>query len=148
MQTIAQNSAAKLAPLGIQLVDLKIRRTDYPQANLDRIFQRMRTERQRFAKKFRAEGEESARTIRAKADRESQVLRADAQRRSAELRGEGDALAARIYAEAYGKDPEFYAFMRSLEAYQKALDDQTTLILSPKLPFLRYLFSNEPGATR
>ena len=148
MQTIAQNSAAELAPLGIQLVDLKIRRTYYPQANLDRIFQRMRTERQRFAKKFRAEGEESARTIRAKADRESQVLRADAQRRSAELHGKGDALAAQIYAEAYGKDPEFYAFMRSLEAYQKALDDQTTLILSPKLPFLRYLYSNEPGATR
>jgi membrane protease subunit HflC len=147
-QAIAQNSAAKLAPLGIELVDLKIRRTDYPQANLDRIFQRMRTERERFAKKFRAEGEESARTIRSKADRESQVLRADAQRRSAELHGEGDALAAQIYAEAYGKDPEFYAFMRSLEAYQEALDDQTTLILSPKLPFLRYFFSNESGATR
>ncbi len=140
MRVITENSAAKLSPLGIELVDLKLRRTDYPEANLDRIFQRMRTERERFAKKFRAEGEEQARIIRANADRESQVIRAEAARESATLRGEGDAAAARIYANAYGKDPEFYAFTRSLEAYKKALDDETTLILSPKLPFLRYLF--------
>ncbi len=146
-QAITANSAAKLSPLGIELVDLKLRRTDYPQANLDRIFQRMRTERERFAKKFRAEGEEQARTIRAKADRESQVVRAEARGEAAVLRGEGDAEAADIYAQAYGKDPEFYAFTRSLEAYEKALDEETTLILSPKLPFLRYLFSGGPRAT-
>ncbi len=140
MRVITENSAAKLSPLGIELVDLKLRRTDYPEANLARVFQRMRSERERFAKKFRAEGEEQARIIRANADRESQVIRAEAARESATLRGEGDAAAARIYANAYGKDPEFYAFTRSLEAYKKALDDETTLILSPKLPFLRYLF--------
>ncbi len=146
-RAITANSAAKLAPLGIELVDLKLRRTDYPQANLDRIFQRMRTERERFAKKFRAEGEEQARTIRAKADRESQVVRAEATGEAAVLRGEGDAEAADIYAQAYGKDPEFYAFVRSLEAYEKALDEETTLILSPKLPVLRYLFAGGPRAT-
>ena len=146
-QAIAQNSAAKLSPLGIELVDLKLRQTDYPPANLERVFQRMRTERERFAKKFRAEGDEAARTIRANADRESQVLRAEARREAEILRGEGDAAAAEIYAKAYKKDPEFYAFMRSLEAYEKALDDETTLILSPKLPFLRYLFSGGEEAT-
>ena len=141
-RAITENSAAKLSPLGIELLDLKLRRTDYPEANVDRIFQRMRTERERFAKKFRAEGEEQARTIRANADRESQVVRAEATGESTTLRGQGDAEAAEIYARAYEKDPEFYAFMRSLEAYEKALDDETTLILSPKLPFLRYLFSD------
>ncbi len=146
-QEIAQNSAAKLSPLGIELVDLKLRQTDYPPANLERVFQRMRTERERFAKKFRAEGDEAARTIRANADRESQVLRAEARREAEILRGEGDAAAAEIYAKAYQKDPEFYAFMRSLEAYEKALDDETTLILSPKLPFLRYLFSGGERTT-
>ena len=141
-QAITDNSAEKLSPLGIELVDLKLRRTDYPEANLDRIFRRMRTERERFAKKFRAEGEEQAATIRANADRESQVIQAEATRESATLRGDGDAAAAEIYAKAYAKDPEFYAFTRSLEAYEKALDEETTLIVSPKLPFLRYLFSD------
>ncbi len=148
MRKITKNSATKLAPLGITLTDLKIRRTDYPQANLDRIFQRMRSERERFAKKFRAEGEEAARTIRSEADRDSQLVRAKARRESTALRGEGDAQAAQIYAEAYSEDAEFFAFVRSLEAYEKALDKETTLILSPKLPFLKYFFSNRVAPTR
>ena len=75
-------------------------------------------------------------------------MRAEAQRESTTLRGEGDAQAAQIYAQAYSQDPEFYAFMRSLEAYEEALDKDTTIILSPKLPFLKYFFSNQPEPTR
>jgi membrane protease subunit HflC len=146
-QTIAENCGAKLAPLGIRLVDLKIRQIDYPETNLARIFDRMRSERERDAKKFRAEGEEQARTVRAEADLESQRIRAGATKRSEQLRGEGDAKAAAIYAEAYGRDPEFYGFVRSLAAYRDALDDETTVILSPNLPFLKHFFSNEKPAT-
>jgi membrane protease subunit HflC len=146
-EEIARNCGLKLAPLGIRLVDLKIRRIDYPEANLDRIFQRMRTERERDAKKFRAEGEEQARTIRAEADLDSQKVRAEATKQAEYLRGEGDARAAAIYAEAYGRDPEFYAFVRSLDAYREALNEETTVILSPSSPFLRHFFSNGGEAT-
>lgn len=146
-RTIRQGSADKLRPLGIELVDLKIRRTDYPDANLERIFRRMQTERDRFAKKFRAEGEERARVLRAEADRDSQIIRARAGREAAHHRGEGDAQAARIYADAYQQDPEFYSFVRSLEAYRTALNDETTLIISPALPFLKYFFEIAPEPT-
>ncbi len=83
------------------------------------------------------------------ADRESEVVRAEARRQSEKIRGDGDAEAARVYAEAYGADPEFYAFLRSLETYERALKDDTTLILSPASPFLRYLFiDGAPAVTR
>jgi membrane protease subunit HflC len=141
---IAHNCDTKLEPQGIAVADFQIRRTDYPAANLDRIFERMQKERERFAKGSRAEGEEEARKVRAEADRDSTVERATAQRRAQELRGEGDAEAARIYAEAYGQAPEFYAYLRSLEAYTKALDDKTTLVLSDNNPFLKYLLAPPP----
>ena len=125
------------------MLDLRIRGLDYPEYNLDQVFRRMRTERERFGMRARAEGTEKSRGIRSKADEESRILLAEAGREATRLRGEGDAKAARIYAGAYGKDPEFYAFMRSLDAYRKALNSQTTLFLSPDLPFLRYLFESE-----
>lgn len=140
MKAIAEDCDAEMRPRGVRVTDLRIRRTDFPEANLAQVFERMRKERDRFAKKFRAEGEEEARKIRSKADLDSQVIRADARRQATELRGEGDAEAAALYAEAYSEDPEFYGFLRSLEAYRLALDNQTTLILSPKVPFLRHLF--------
>jgi membrane protease subunit HflC len=99
----------------------------------------MRTERERLAKKSRAEGEERARTIRAEAEREARVIVANARRDAEILRGEGDAEAARIYAAAYGVDPEFYAFVRSLEAYRKTIGDGTTLVLSPDSEFFEFL---------
>lgn len=145
---IAQNCDAKLKPQGIAVLDVQIRRTNYPEGNLARIFDRMRTERARFAKRYRAEGEEEARKIRSTADRESRVLRAEATGDARRLRGEGEAEAAGLYAAAYGQDAEFYAFLRSMEAYKLALNEQTTLILSPKLPFLKYLFSSEKASTR
>ncbi len=143
---IAEASNAELQPKGLRILDLRVRGTDYPDTNLKQIFDRMRTERNRFALKFRAEGDEQAREIRSNADRESQVIRAGAEREATKMRGEGDAEAMRIYAEAYNQDPEFYSFMRSLEAYRTALDDQTTLILSKEMPFLKHLFDKGTGA--
>lgn len=137
---ITAASDAKLAPLGIHVIDVRLGATLYPEENLSRVYERMRTERARFAMRFRAEGEQQARGLRSKADGESQVILAEAQRESLRLHGEGDAEAARIYSEAYSGDPEFYAFVRSLEAYRKSLDAQTTLVISPHSGFLRYLF--------
>ena len=137
---IARRSGEKLQNGGIEVLDFRIRRTDHPEANRERIFERMRAERDRFAKLYRAEGDEEAKRVRSGADRQGVVLAAEGRREGLKLRGEGDAEAARIYAEAYGEDPEFYAFKRSLEAYEKALDSETTLIPSPKSPFLKYLF--------
>ena len=140
---VARASDEELSRVGVRVLDLRIRGLDYPEHNLEQVYRRMRTERERFGMRARAEGTEKSRAIRSKADEESLVLLAEAEREATRLRGEGDAEAARIYAEAYGKDPEFYAFVRSLDAYRKALDDRTTLILSPDLPFLRYLFEAE-----
>ena len=143
-RTITRNSIEGLRPDGIEVLDLRIRRTVYPEANLPQVYSRMRTERNRFAMKFRAEGEEQSRAIRSAADRESLIIVSTAERDSAKLRGEGDAEATRIYAEAFGQDTEFYEFLRTLEAYKLALNDQTTLILSPDAPFLKYLFDHDP----
>jgi membrane protease subunit HflC len=139
MRSIARETDESLTPLGVRVADVRIRAVDYPSANLARVYDRMRTERGRVARRLRAEGEESARTIRAQADLDSRVVRAEAERGALRLRGEGDATAARIYAEAYGRAPEFYSFLRSLEAYRTALDGETTLVLSRKDPFLKHL---------
>lgn len=145
---IAERAGQKLGRGGIEVLDFRIRRTDHPEANRARIFGRMRAERDRFAKRYRAEGDEEARRVRSEADRQSVVLAAEGTREGLALRGQGDAEAARIYAEAYGEDPEFYSFKRSLEAYEKALDRETTLILSPDSPFLKYLFDVSAPAPR
>jgi membrane protease subunit HflC len=137
---ITASAGEKLRGQGVQLVDVRLGATLYPEENLPRVYDRMRTERARFALKFRAEGEQQARALRSKADAESQVILAEAERQSLELRGTGDAEAAKIYADAYSGDPEFYAFFRSLEAYRKSLDAQTTVVMSPRSGFLKYLF--------
>ncbi len=137
---ITTGAASALEPLGVAVVDVRIGGTLYPAANVGRVYERMKTERSRFALKFRAEGEQQALGIRSKADSDSQVILAEAERESLRLRGEGDAEAARTYAEVYGEDPEFFSFVRSLEAYRKSLDPGTTLVLSPRSSFLKYLF--------
>ena len=144
---IARDSAEELTRQGqgIRIVDLQIRGLAYPEQNLDAVHRRMRSERERFALRARAEGEEQARRIRSEADEQVRITLAEAERDAERLRGEGDAEATAIYAAAYGRDPEFYAFTRSLEAYRKALDEQTTLVLSPEVPFLRYLFEMGRG---
>ncbi len=146
---ISKSAAVALEPLGVEVIDVRLGGTLYPQANTGRVYERMRTERSRFALKFRAEGEQQARGIRSKADAESQVILAGAESESLRLRGEGDALAARTYADAYGADPEFYGFVRSLEAYRKSLDSETTIVLSPRSSFLKYLFDpRAPAAAK
>jgi membrane protease subunit HflC len=148
LRSIAERSDEVLAPHGIRIADLRIRSIDFPEGNLEPVFQRMRSDQERVAKGHRAEGEEQARSIRSGADRESQVLRADARRESEEIRGEGDAEATAIYAEAFNQDPEFYSFLRSLEAYRGTIDEGTTLVISPKTPFLRHMFPEPSGEAR
>ena len=125
--------------LGLQIVDVRLRRADLPEQNSQAVFQRMQTERQREAADIRAQGSQFSQTIKAKADRDVVVLRADATNKSETVRGEGDAQKNRILAEAYGQDPEFFAFYRSLLAYETAFKPgETRLVLSPESEFLRY----------
>jgi membrane protease subunit HflC len=139
MLTITEKTKLALAKFGIALEDVRINRTELPKGTEENVFARMKAERETQARKFRAEGGERARRIRAEADREARVIVANAQRDAEIARGVGDAEAARIYAEAYGANPKLYAFVRSLEAYRKTLGEHTTLVLSPKSEFFRFL---------
>jgi len=124
---------------GIRVVDVRIRRADLPQENSLAIFQRMQKEREREAAEYRAQGEEISQRIKARAERERTVLVAEATRESEILRGEGDAEKTRILADAFGQDPDFFAFYRSMQAYQDGLQGgNTTLILSPDSEFFKY----------
>jgi membrane protease subunit HflC len=114
---------------GIEVVDFDVKRLAFPEQNRRSVFDRMRAERERIARRFRSEGEEEARKIRAQADREEASILGQAYKESEVLKGQGEAQATRIYGEAIAKDPEFYEFTRTLEAYRKFLDDKTTLIL-------------------
>jgi len=145
MSEITESTRSELAQDGVDVRDVRINRTELPEGTEGSVYARMMTERQRLARKNRAEGEEKARRIRAEADRDVQVILANARRDSEVARGEGDAGAARIYAEAYGRDAEFYAFTRSLEAYRHTLGEGTTLVISPKAEFFQYLEGIDAG---
>lgn len=133
------------ARLGVAVNDVRIRRVDLPTELSDKIYDRMRSERAREAAEYRAQGSEQSQTIRAKADRDVVVLRADAQRQADTLRGAGDAERNRIFAEAYGRDPKFFAFYRSMQAYATSLKpDRTKLVLAPDSEFFRF-FNNADG---
>jgi len=144
MTNVTNRSNIKASEYGISVVDVRIKRADLPQQNEQAVFQRMRAERKRQAKKYRSEGKEASMKIKANADRDRTIIMAEAYRKSQTLRGEGDAEATRIYAEAYNQDEEFYDFTRSLEAYKKALDPNTTLVLSENDEFLKYLKTVAP----
>jgi membrane protease subunit HflC len=132
--------------LGIEIVDVRIRRADLPEANSQAIYQRMQTERQREATEIRAQGEQAARRIRAEADRAATVIVAEANRESEQIRGDGDAARTAIFAEAYGANPEFFDFFRSMQAYQAGLKPDTTrMLISPDSEFFRY-FNDATGA--
>lgn len=136
--------------LGIEVVDVRIKRLDLPEdsAVIGSVFDRMRAERLRVANELRAEGQEASETIRSNADRQRAVTLAEAERDAQRLRGEGDARAAEIYAQAYGRDTEFYSFYRSLEAYRGAFaDGQSVIVLEKEADFLRY-FGDQAGAAR
>ncbi len=139
MRRIADELNKSSQRFGIEIVDVRIKRADLPQQNSQAIYQRMETERKREAAEFRAQGQEAALRIRSSADREVTVLKAQARRDSEIIRGEGDAERNKIFAEAFGQDPDFFAFYRSMLAYEAALrEGDTTMILSPDSEFFRY----------
>ena len=124
---------------GIKIVDVRIKRADLPQANSDAIYRRMQTEREREAKEFRAKGAEMAVTITSTADKEVTVILADAEKKSQIMKGEGDGARNKIFADAFGQDPQFFAFYRAMQAYEKALiGGETSLILSPDSEFFKF----------
>jgi modulator of FtsH protease HflC len=130
---------------GIQVVDVRIRRADLPDANSQAVYDRMKSERQREAAEFRALGDQKAQEIKAKADREATVIVADANSQAEQTRGAGDAERNRLFAEAYGKDPDFFAFYRSMNAYENGLKSgDTRFLLRPDSEFFRY-FANPSG---
>ena len=139
MTDIAANTRESLLEWGISVADVRINRTELPGGTEGSVYERMKTERGRLAKKNRAEGQENARRIRAEAKREAQIIVANAKRDAEITKGEGDAEATRIYAAAYGSDPDFYEFTRSLEAYRKTIGADTTLVLSPESEFFQFL---------
>ena len=138
MHDITRMADANVRNLGIDVVDVRIKRADLPPENSDAVFERMKAERQRIAKQYRSEGEEAAREIRAQADKERKILVADAYRQSEILRGKADAAAALIYARAYNNKPDFYAFTRSLQAYRDSVRPGDRLVISPDSEFFRF----------
>lgn len=142
---IAERVDGEAKAFGIQVVDVRIKRADLPEANSQAIYERMKTERAREAAELRAQGNEQAKRIKATADRQVTVTIADANRDSERLRGEGDAERNRIYAAAFSRDPDFFAFYRSMQAYEEGLkSSDTRLVISPTSEFFQY-FNNPSG---
>ena len=139
MSLIQDGVNTEAAKFGIEIVDVRIKRADLPPANSDAIYRRMQTEREREAKEFRAKGAEMAITITSTADKEVTVILADAEKQSQILKGEGDGQRNKIFADAFGQDPEFFAFYRAMQAYETALiGGETSLILSPDSEFFKF----------
>lgn len=136
MDKVTEKSNALTAAFGIKVLDVRIKRADLPEENQKKVFERMRAERARQSKQYRSEGMEESTKIRTATDKERQILIAEADRAAEVIRGEGDAEATRIYAQAMNRDPEFYGFLRSLEAYRKGFSNNTAVILGPDSEFL------------
>lgn len=139
MNDIGERVNREAAALGVTVTDIRIKRADLPEANSQAIYARMKTEREREAREFRAQGAEEAMRVRSRADREKRVLLAEAQKQAQILRGQGDGERNRIFAGAFGQDPDFFAFYRSMQAYSEALTrEDTTMVLSPNSDFFRF----------
>ena len=139
MDIITKETNDEAKAFGIDIVDVRIKRVDFPQNISDSVYARMRAERQRVAKELRSNGAEAAEKIRAEADRQRTVILADAYREAEKIRGEGDASATDIYARAYKKDPDFYAFYRSLNAYKATFANKSdVLVMQPNTEFFKY----------
>ena len=142
MAIIQEGVNEEAKKFGIEIIDVRIKRADLPQANSEAIYKRMQTEREREAKEFRARGAEMAVTITSTADKEVTVILANADKQSEIMKGEGDGIRNKIFADAYGRDPEFFSFYRAMQAYEKALiGGETTMILSPDSDFFKYFGS-------
>lgn len=136
------NDEMRKSDTGVEMVDVRIKRADLPEANSQAIYKRMRTERQREAAELRAQGSEESQRIKATADKDVTVLKANAERDAQRIKGEGDEERNRIYAEAFSKDPDFFAFYRSMQAYEEALKGtHTRIVLSPTSEFFHYFNS-------
>ncbi len=145
MALIQEGVNVEAENFGIKIVDVRIKRADLPQANSDAIYKRMQTEREREAKEFRAKGAEMAVTITSTADKEVSVILANANKDSEIMKGEGDGQRNKIFAEAFGRDPEFFAFYRAMQAYETALiGGDTSLILSPDSEFFKFFGNIKP----
>ena len=139
MDKITQDVNAEASKLGIEIIDVRIKRADLPQANSEAVYRRMQTERLREAKEFRAEGAEIAQTVRSTADKKVTIILAEANKKSEILKGEGDGKRNKIFADAFGKDPNFFSFYRAMQSYEKSLiGGETSLILSPDSEFFRF----------
>ena len=148
MALIQEGVNKEAEKFGIKIIDVRIKRADLPQANSDAIFARMQTERNREAKEFRAKGAEMAVTITSTADKEVTVILADAQKKSEIMKGEGDGQRNKIFADAFGQDPQFFAFYRAMQAYEKALiGGETSLVLSPDSEFFKFFGNVKSKAT-
>ena len=134
------------AELGVEVIDLRVKKIDLPSQVSDSVYNRMRTERERLARELRAQGNEVAAVIRARADKSKTVILADAYREAEETKGDGDAIATATYASAYSKDPEFYDFTRSLKAYQATFQNKSDILLiDPDSDFFKYLDKSKPN---
>jgi membrane protease subunit HflC len=148
MAAVRTQLQAEAQTFGITIVDIRIRRADLPEQNSQAVFRRMQTERQRQAAEFRAQGNQRSQEIKAKADRDVTVLIAEATSKGEQTRGEGDAERNRIYADAFGRDQDFFSFYRSMQAYETGLrSNDTRLLLRPDSDFFRY-FGNPSGNVR
>ena len=145
MTLIQEGVNTEAEKFGIKIVDVRIKRADLPQANSEAIYRRMQTEREREAKEFRARGAEMAVTITSTADKDVTVILADAEKQSEIMKGEGDGIRNKIFAEAFGRDPDFFAFYRAMQAYEKALiGGETSFIISPDSEFFKFFGNIKP----
>jgi membrane protease subunit HflC len=138
MKSVTASSEKIALNYGIDIVDVRIKRADLPPENENAVYGRMRAERERQAKKYRSEGQEESLKIKASADKDRTILLAEAYEEAETTKGEGDADAVKIYADAFGQDPDFFTFLKTLEATERSMQKETTLILSPKNEFLKY----------
>jgi membrane protease subunit HflC len=148
IDTLDEESDAQLASTGVDIIDVRLNRIELPRAAEPAAYRQMREQRRATSREVRAVGQRRAREIRAIADREARLILADAGRKAEIARGQGDADSARIYAQAYSRDPEFYAFVRSLEAYRATLKGRTTMVLPPDHEFFRFLDPDGGADTR
>ena len=148
MDAVAKSVRTKASEFGIEVMDVRIKRADLPKEVQVSVFQRMQAEREREAKRYRSEGDEEANKLRSQTDKERTIVLAEAEQNAQKLRGEGDATATRIYAEAYGKDPEFYRFVRSLQSYELFLGKRSTPLLSADSPLFDYLGGPRPHGAK
>ena len=132
---------------GIEVIDVKMKRFNFPEENKPSVFARMWAERERIAKKYRSEGQEMAAKIKAEANKQKEIITSEAYKEAEKIKGEGDAAAMRIYAQAFGKDPDFYKFLRTLQSYEKFLDEKTTIFLSGDMELLELLERRDAGTS-